>query len=124
MPAATLTTLLWLLLGHFVADYALQSDFMAKAKNRNRKLDPATIPPGQTPQAVWPWVLTAHASVHAAAVGLVTGSPLLALGELVVHWAIDYGKCENLYGIHQDQALHLATKVVWVALIILTAGTL
>lgn len=102
-----------LLIGHFVADYPLQSDWMARAKNRWRPVDPATIPPGQTPMLVWPWVLTAHASTHAAAVYLVTGSIVLALCELAAHWLIDYGKCGNRYGIHADQAMHLACKLVW-----------
>lgn len=108
-----IATIFYLILGHFVADYALQSDWMAKHKNHNRPVDPASIPPGQTPQLVWPWVLTAHAATHAAAVAVVTGSFWLALAELVVHWVIDYGKCSNWYGIHQDQGLHIIFKVLW-----------
>ncbi|TXH56889.1 MAG: DUF3307 domain-containing protein [Desulfurellales bacterium] len=106
---------LWFLLviGHFVADYPLQSDFIAKGKNRFRPVDPASIPPGQTPQTVWPWVLTAHAGTHAAATYLVLGSPILALCELIAHWLIDYGKCANRYGIHADQIMHLVCKAVW-----------
>ena len=108
---------LWfiLCLGHFVADYPLQSDFISKGKNRFRPIDPTSIPPGQVPMVVWPWVLTAHASTHAAAVLLITASPALALLELVSHWAIDYGKCANRYGIHVDQAMHLTCKALWVA---------
>lgn len=105
-----------LILGHFVADYPLQSEFMARGKNAFRPIDPATIPPGQTPQTVWPWVLTAHAATHAAAVYIVTGSTILAGCELAAHWAIDYGKCGNRFGIHTDQAMHLGCKVVWAAI--------
>ena len=115
-----ITLLFLLVLGHFVADYPLQSDFIAKGKNRFRPVDPASIPPGQTPMMVWPWVLTSHAGTHAAAVYLVLGNPLLALAELIAHWLIDYGKCANRYGIHFDQCAHLACKVVWVLLYWLT----
>ena len=107
-----------LCLGHFVADYPLQSDFIAKGKNPWRPVDLANIPPGQTPQTVWPWVLTAHAATHAAAVYLITQSFLLAALELGVHWVIDFGKCANRYGIHQDQALHIACKATWAALFV------
>lgn len=107
-----------LCLGHFVADYPLQSDFIAKGKNRWRPVDPASIPMGQTPQTVWPWVLTAHAATHAAAVFLITQSALLAALELIVHWAIDYGKCANRYGIHMDQGLHVACKAAWATLLV------
>ncbi len=110
----TILLLLWL--GHFVADYPLQSEFMARGKNRFRPVDPSSIPPGQTPQTVWPWVLTAHAATHAAAVYVVTGSTILTVLELVAHWLIDYGKCANRFGIHADQAMHLGCKVVWVLL--------
>lgn len=107
-----------LILGHFVADYPLQSDFIAKGKNRFRPVDPASIPPGQKPMLVWPWVLTAHAATHAAAVYVVTGSVALAACELVAHWAIDYGKCANRYGIHFDQAAHIACKLLWALIVV------
>jgi hypothetical protein len=109
---------LWfvLVLGHFVADYPLQSDFIAKGKNRFRPVDPASIPPGQKPMLVWPWVLTAHAGTHAAAVYIVTGSAALAGCEIVAHWMIDYGKCANRYGIHFDQGAHIACKLLWAAI--------
>ncbi len=105
-----------LVLGHFVADYPLQSDFIAKGKNRFRPVDPSTIPPGQKPMTIWPWVLTAHAATHAAAVFIVTGSAILALAELISHWLIDYGKCANRYGIHADQVAHIACKFLWAAI--------
>ena len=108
-----------LCLGPFVADYPLQSDFIARGKNRFLPLDPSTIPPGQTPMTVWPWVLTAHAGTHAAAVFLITGSALLAILELISHWLIDYGKCANRYGIHADQFAHIACKAVWALAVVL-----
>lgn len=101
-----------LMLGHCVADFALQGDTMARGKNRNRAPDPSLIPPGQTFMPTWGYWLTAHAGIHSAAVYLVTGSTALAAMELVFHWLIDFGKCENLYGIHLDQFLHFYTKAI------------
>lgn len=100
-----------LVLGHFVADFALQSDSMGKGKNRNRK--PDNIPPGQTPMTVWPYWLSAHAGVHATAVYIVTGLWYLALAEIVCHAAIDFLKCDNKLTVHQDQFLHHVCKLAW-----------
>jgi hypothetical protein len=108
-------SLFWLLAGHFVADYPLQSDFMAKGKNPWTPLDLARVPAGQTPQAHWPWVLSAHAAVHAAAVTLATGRWELGLAEFAAHWLIDLAKCAGLTGIHTDQCLHLGCKALWFA---------
>lgn len=101
-----LSVLFWLLVGHFVADYPLQTDFVAKHKSRRNSL--AAVP--------WYYVLTGHAATHAAAVALATGLPTLGAVEFVAHWLIDWGKCEGRTGIHADQALHVACKLLWLAL--------
>ena len=82
---------------------------MAKAKNRHNKTQP---PPGAKYQACWFWVLSAHALIHGGAVYVVTGSAWLGLVETIAHWTIDFLKCENKFGIHADQTLHIATKVI------------
>lgn len=105
-----------LLIGHAVADFWAQSDALAKMKNRNRD-SAAFCPPGQKPQAVWPYALTAHAAMHGGAVWAITGLWWLGLAETVAHWLIDFGKCDNYYGIHADQAMHVACKALWVALL-------
>mgnify|MGYP006895933475 CR=1 FL=1 len=100
-------------MGHAIADYALQSDFIATGKNRH------AIPKGYVPelhgprQLIWPYVLTSHALIHGAAVYIITQRIDLALAETGAHWAIDFGKCERWYGIHADQWLHIACKCVW-----------
>jgi hypothetical protein len=104
-------TLFLLLAAHAFADYVFQSDFMAKGKNRRTK--PFNVPPGQTPQAIWPYVLTSHALVHGALVYFATGNLYLGLAETACHWLIDFGKCENWYGIHVDQIAHIACKLAW-----------
>lgn len=105
----------WMLVGHAVADYWAQSDALAKMKNRNRDSS-QFCPPGQKPQSVWFYALTAHAIMHGAPIAFLTNSIALGLAETVAHWLIDFGKCDNYYGIHLDQFLHIACKFVWVAI--------
>jgi len=107
------TLLFWLLVGHAVMDFSLQTDTMAKGKNRNRPVDPSVIPPGQKFQPTWGYWLTSHALHHGGAVALVTGRIDLGIAEAVAHWGIDFGKCESWYGIHVDQGLHIACKLAW-----------
>ncbi len=113
-----LYTLFWLFVGHAVADFALQSDSMAKGKNRNSSIDLSKIPPGQKLQTVWFYWLTAHAMIHAGAVALATGYVILGIGELILHWIIDWCKCENITTIHIDQILHILCKLLWVYILI------
>lgn len=106
---------LYLLMGHAVADFALQSSDMAQGKNRNRKTTP---PPGAKYQPTWHYWLSAHSLIHGAAVTIITGVWWLGLAETICHWLIDFGKCDNLYGIHTDQWLHIGCKVLWVFIMI------
>jgi len=123
MPIETLM-LLWA--GHYLADFPLQPDFVAKNKGK------------VFVEAIGFHCLTAHAFIH----GLVAAGVAVALGYgwlvpfVVVaasHWIIDFGKSwerwpENwritdaarwagnpdaggLYGINVDQALHFAVMV-------------
>lgn len=97
----------WLIVGHAVADYWAQSDWMAKTKN------PFGIA-SSGPRGMWFYALTSHALMHGAAVAFVTGSISLGICEAIAHWVIDFGKCGNFYGIHVDQIAHVVCKVAWV----------
>lgn len=106
-----------LLCGHAVADFMLQHPWVAQNKNRHATpagYDPAIHGPKQL---VWPHVLTAHALTHGGLVMLATGSALLGMAETIAHWLIDFGKCEKWYGIHVDQAAHVACKCLWLGLL-------
>ena len=99
------------MIGHALCDFSLQTDSMAKGKNRNNQTTP---PPGAKHAPSWYFWLTAHALIHAGAVLLVTHSHWCALTELVLHAATDFGKCENWYGMKTDQAAHVACKIAYV----------
>ncbi len=101
-----------MIVGHAIADFWAQTDALAAMKNRHN--DPSKFSPkGQKPQLIWPYALTAHALIHGAMVWYITGSFGLFLAETLAHWVIDFGKCDNKFGIHVDQALHLLCKVIW-----------
>ena len=92
-----------LVFGHFLADYPLQGDFLARAKNRAHPI----------PGAPWIQALGAHAGIHAGFVFVLTGNLWLGLAEWVAHAAIDDAKCRGKIGFHLDQGLHLACKLLW-----------
>lgn len=107
---AWVTKLFLLLCGHAIADFALQTEWIAKHKNRHNK---STPPTGQKQQSVWAYVLTAHSLIHGLMVYLVTSRTDIALAETAIHWITDFGKCENWYGIHADQCVHISCKILW-----------
>lgn len=110
-------TLLWYMLsGHAVADYALQSDAMAKGKNWNNA---TPVPPGQKPQVCWYYWMAAHALVHGGAVTLVTQSVALGVAETVVHFVIDCLKCAGITTINEDQLAHVLCKILWASIALL-----
>lgn len=104
-----------LLVGHAVADFGLQSDWMAKNKNHNNKSD--YIPPGQKYEETWFWVLGAHAFIHGGAVYWATGNPYLGFLETILHFFIDYAKCDNWWGPKIDQLCHLFCKSVYLIIL-------
>lgn len=87
-----------LVFSHFLCDYALQNDFIAKFKARlvDGKYNP-----------MWIWILTAHASIHALPVLILTKSLSLTSLMFITHWFIDLCKCEGRISFNQDQWLHL-----------------
>lgn len=97
-----------LLFFHFLADYPLQGDFLAKAKNHVEPI----------PHVDWKHALFAHSFIHAGFVYLATGQIILFFGELFSHALIDYKKCSGEITFQKDQYLHLACKVVWALVVV------
>lgn len=100
------TLLFWLVVGHSLADYPLQGDFIAKAKDRTSDLG----------KFFWRHALFAHAMIHAGAVALVTGHVELGIAEAVIHAITDDLKCRKKINMWQDQAIHFACKALWAAI--------
>ena len=109
-PAA-FNLFLLLAMGHFVGDFGLQSDRMAREKC-----------PGCGQTLSWQWWLVAHAAIHGFLVAVITGIPLLGVAEWIVHMAIDIAKCRKLLSLRMDQVLHLACKVLWAVVAITLAA--
>jgi len=112
----SLLLLVKLMMGHALADFALQNPDMAKLKNRNNKPDPSKIPAGQKPTPCWFYFLTAHALIHGGTVWVITDVWQLGIMEVCAHWIIDFAKCENKTNPHVDQLLHFLCKVFYVYL--------
>lgn len=93
-----------LIIAHALADYPLQSAYMAKQKDRDLADSPSE----------WAVAMIAHCVIHAGGVWLVTGSLYLGLAEFVLHALIDVGKGRKYYGLVVDQILHLLCKLGYV----------
>lgn len=105
-PDLFFATFFVLLFGHCLADFALQNDYTAKAKN-----------PLLNSRYIWIPVMFAHCMIHAGIVYLVTGMLSLALFQLVTHFAIDWLKCEHRLGkgdkaFLKDQLLHVVVILI------------
>ncbi len=94
-----------LIFSHYLCDFALQNDFIARHKARG-SCD------------FWVHVLTAHSCIQAFGVLLVTHRASLAVAELLAHWSIDFLKCEKKIDLNIDQALHLTCKLIYFILIV------
>mgnify|MGYP000226976481 CR=1 FL=1 len=92
-----------LIVAHALADYPLQGDFLAKAKNHTEPI----------PGVPWYQALIAHSAIHAGFVGVITGSIWLGLAEFIVHNLTDYAKCAGRISYNTDQAIHVGCKAVW-----------
>lgn len=99
-----------LMFGHFLADYAFNSEFMVKGRDRTKPL----------PNTPWYQVMFAHAALHGGFVGIITGSVWLGLAETAIHFVIDDAKCTKKFGeknaYNIDQYLHFQCKVAWVGI--------
>lgn len=108
----------WLLLfafviGHALADFPLQGEFLAMRKNHR-----IPLPKGDpSPRTLWIYCLSAHCFIHAGFVWIISGLAVLAIAEFVAHWLIDFAKSEGWTNFHVDQGLHIVCKGAFVVLI-------
>lgn len=95
--------LFFLIVGHALADYPLQGEFLSQAKNRNTQIG----------KMFWPHALASHSFIHGGFVAAITGSVSLGVAEAVVHGITDWLKCESKISLNVDQGIHIFCKVVW-----------
>ena len=86
-----------LIMVHYLCDFALQNDFVAKFKAMkiNGEYNP-----------IWYHCLAAHCAIHSLGVYMVTKSIWLTAIMFVTHFIIDQAKCLNKLTFNQDQLLH------------------
>ena len=92
-----------LLIWHAIADYPLQGDFLAKAKNHKAPI----------PGIWWAIPLVMHGLIHAGGVWLITGFVSLAIIELILHCIIDHLKCRGSINFAADQFAHYFCKLMY-----------
>lgn len=115
-----LMNLVILLFAHFLGDYALQSEAMAKGKNRNNQINPSLKKQAPT----WYYWMLAHAFIHGGLIWffmsfLITNSWIFIILEVPYHFFIDTLKCDGRIDIHQDQALHVFCKILYIIFLML-----
>ncbi len=93
-----------LLFLHSLADYALQGDFMARAKNIQEPF--LGIP--------WWFPMGSHSLIHAGFVYMATGAWELFVVEFIGHFVIDTQKCRGEITFTQDQIAHMVMKILYV----------
>ncbi len=101
-----MNSIILLILAHYVSDFGLQNDFIAKFKV------PRSAP-------FWYHVMTAHCAIQAIGVYLITHSMPLTAADFASHFVIDYCKCRGWLSFNQDQALHIACRITWGFLLLL-----
>lgn len=114
--------ILFLFGGHAIADYGLQSAYMAEHKIRKQ----------ENPD--WFVTLFAHSLIHGVFVLIIALAFLLALGfgikaltlaailgwtEALAHFIIDDSKGQGRFSYRADQALHYGCKLLWSAIILI-----
>jgi len=98
-----------LVAAHFICDYPLQGDTVAREKNPHSTSALQKHVP-------WYYWMTAHAATHGLAAALITHSSVIGIAEFAAHFACDWLKCRGRVSIHIDQSFHLACKAAWAVL--------
>ena len=99
-------------IGHAVADYPLQGQYLARTKDpkgRNESLGEG--------KNDWILSLNAHCLIHGGMVWLITGVVWYGLVEWLLHLIVDYLKIRELTSLAGDQLLHFACKLVYAVVI-------
>jgi len=114
-PSGAAALFFALVIGHMLGDFPMQGEYLALGKVRSYwKSEEAPVQMGK---GMWLYCLTAHSLIQAGIVWLISGSLVLGIAELVLHWLTDLAKGEGWFNFATDQVLHLVAKIVFVSLI-------
>lgn len=118
-------SLMVLLFLHALADFAFQSDAMARGKNRNTeekqriiwinelKRDPAKF------KKCWFYWLSAHGLIQGGLIFIMFGNIWIFMIEVVSHVIVDFIKCEEKISPHHDQAIHVGLKFIYAIILVI-----
>ena len=116
--------LLWFL--HCLADFGLQSEAMARGKNKNlelknkERLVKEGIIKEEAFKKCWGWWLSGHAGIHALLIMLVFPTFwYLGLIEFIAHYTLDYIKTNGKTNPHQDQMFHIILRIIYALVVVL-----
>lgn len=102
------TTFIYMLAGHYLADYPLQGDFVAREKNKKRaQLNAST------------YILSLHCFIHAFIAYVITESWLVFSIMFFSHYLIDLAKNNEVIDFMTDQILHIVVIVILSGLVVL-----
>lgn len=104
-----------LLFLHFLADFSLQSEAMAKGKNRHFRSE--YILKGEKNKITWFYWLTAHTFIQGGLIFIFFPIIWIALIEVVFHFLLDFLKCDNVTNPHIDQGLHVLLRIIYAMVI-------
>lgn len=96
---------------HALGDFALQSESMAKGKNKHLK--PEYIPEGQKYKITWFYWLSAHAFIQGGLIFIFFPVVWIAITEVIFHFVLDFLKCENITNPHIDQISHILLRIIY-----------
>lgn len=114
--ASALVLFFALVIGHAIADFPLQGDFLSRGKNRH--VTPPQLADGRDgPKSLWVYLMSVHCLIHAGFVWVITGYAVLALAEFILHWIIDHLKCDGRTTFEADQWLHILCKAAFVGIL-------
>ena len=116
LDATNGSQLFYLLCGHALTDYVLQSPEMSRRKQPRARLfeGPDTVERAQ--YGPWWWWMLAHSLINGMLVGYLLHWWVLGLLETLVHFGLDTAKGMGKLTTTQDQVGHLLSKVVWMLL--------
>jgi hypothetical protein len=111
-----------LIIAHFLADYPLQGEFLAKFKSP--LVYTQMVRDNIQPRFHWFWILSAHCAIQAGGVLYVTNSLILAIIDYNVHFYVDLAKCRGRITFNQDQTYHIITRLIIAAVHMTAIATL